>query len=209
VAATVQYASKYPFSVLGVSTGSVYKDMALLKNGFPAESVSNGSVITVKTHEWGKVTRELFDSAILIVRDPFDSILAEFNRRSGGHVGHTSQEKFSRDKGKFWQDFVIAKARDWEAMNSDWINNFKGPLLVIMYSELMEKVEEQLRRTLNFLAVTVTKEEMECAMSRKEGIYRRQKKGLKMAGPVFDKYLTKVVNQRKERVLKLISQKFR
>ena len=74
------------------------------------------------------------------------------------------------DKGKFWQDFVITKARDWEAMNSDWINNS-----TIMYSDLMERVKEQLRQTLDFLAVSVTKEEMECAMSKKEGIYRRQK----------------------------------
>ena len=38
----------------GLYTGSVYKDYALLKNGFPAESINNGSVIVVKTHEWGK-----------------------------------------------------------------------------------------------------------------------------------------------------------
>ena len=187
----------------------MYKDVALLKNGFPGESVANGSVLAVKTHEWGQVTREQFDAAILLVRDPFDSILAEFKRRSGGHIGHPSQEKFNKDNGRYWQDFVMAKARDWEAMNTDWINNFQGPLLVIMYSDLKEKVEEQLKRTLNFLSVSVTKEDMECAMSRKEGIYRRQKKRLKMAGPVFDKYLTKLVNQRKERVFKLLRQKLR
>ena len=193
--------------IAGVETGSVYKDLALLKNGFPAESVANGSVIAVKTHEWGAAGRQQFDAAILLVRDPFASILAEFNRRSGGHIGHASQEKFSRDKGRFWQDFVITKARDWEAMNSDWINNFQGPLLVISYSDLMDRVEEQLRRTLDFLSVTVTKEEMECAMSRKEGIYRRQKKTMKTNGPVFDNHLTKVVNQRKERVINLIREK--
>ena len=194
--------------IAGVETGSVYKDLALLKNGFPAESVANGSVIAVKTHEWGAAGRQQFDAAILLVRDPFASILAEFNRRSGGHIGHASQEKFSRDKGRFWQDFVITKARDWEAMNSDWINNFQGPLLVISYSDLMDRVEEQLRRTLDFLSVTVTKEEMECAMSRKEGIYRRQKKNLKMKGPVFDYHLTKIVMKRKERVVKLIKETF-
>ena len=187
----------------------MYKDVALLKNGFPGESVANGSVLAVKTHEWGQVTREQFDAAILLVRDPFDSILAEFKRRSGGHIGHPSQEKFNKDNGRYWQDFVMTKARDWEAMNTDWINNFQGPLLVIMYSDLKEKVEEQLKRTLNFLSVSVTKEDMECAMSRKERIYRRQKKRLKMAGPVFDKYLTKLVNQRKERVFKLLRQKLR
>ena len=38
--------------------------------------------------------------------------------------------------------------------------------------------------------MSVATEEMECAMSRKEWIYRRQKKRLKTYGPVFDKYLT-------------------
>jgi hypothetical protein len=81
--------------------------MALLKNGFPGESVVNGSVIAVKTHDWGQATREQFDSAILLVRDPFEIILAEFYRRSRGHIGHASQEKFSRNTGQYWQDFVI------------------------------------------------------------------------------------------------------
>ena len=178
-----------------------------MKNGFPGESVANGSVIAVKTHEWGAGGRQQFAAAILLIRDPFASILAEFNRRSGGHIGHASQEKFSRDKGRVWQEFVITKARNWEDMNSDWINNFQGPLLVTLYSDLVNKLEQQLRKVLDFLEVSVTEEEMKCAMSNKEGIYRRQKKKLKLNVPVFDSYLTKMVNQRKERVLKLVSQK--
>merc|ERR1719300_41682 len=146
--------------------------MALLKNGFPAESIANGSVIAVKTHEWGDPARSQFDASLLLIRDPFDSILAEFNRRSGGHVGHASQDKFDRDKGRYWQDFVTTKARDWEEMNTDWMSRFKGPLLVILYSELVADPENQLQRTLKFLDVTVTKEMMQCALIRKEGIYK-------------------------------------
>merc|ERR1712038_829368 len=37
----------------GILTGSVYKDSVLRRGGFPAESVANGSVIAVKTHEHG------------------------------------------------------------------------------------------------------------------------------------------------------------
>ena len=103
----------------------------------------------------------------------------------------------------------MTKARDWQAMNSDWINNFQGPLLVIMYSDLKDRVEEQLKRTLDFLSVSVTKKDMECAMFRREGIYRRQKKGMKMAATMFDNYLTRVVNLGKERVFKLVRQKTR
>ena len=184
----------------------MYKDTALLKNGFPGESVANGSVIAVKTHEWGTEARKQFAAAILLIRDPFASILAEFNRRAGGHIGHARQEKFSRDNGRYWQDFVRTKARDWEDMNRDWINKFQGPLLVIFYSDLSDRVEEQLRRTLEFLAVSVTKEEMKCAMSRTEGIYRRQKRR-NVTGLVFGDQLTQELIDRRERVFKLGKQK--
>ena len=56
------------FLCSGVSTGSVYKDVALLRNGFPAESVNNGSVIAVKTHEWGQEVRGRFQAALLLLR---------------------------------------------------------------------------------------------------------------------------------------------
>ena len=77
----------------GYLTGSVYKDYALLKNGFPAENVSNGSVLVVKTHEFGPGARGHFEKVILLVRDPFASLQAEFNRRSGGHTGHASIDR--------------------------------------------------------------------------------------------------------------------
>ena len=77
---------------------------------------------------------------------------------------------------------------------------------VLLYSELVAGTEQELTRLLDFLSVSVTKEEMECAMKRKEGIYRRKKKRLK-TGSVFDGYLTNIVNERKDRVLKLVKQK--
>jgi hypothetical protein len=84
----------------GILTGSVYKDYGLLKSGFPAESISNLSVLLVKTHEWGSHGWERFGKAILLVRDPAKAILAEFNRQSGGHVGFASADRYKRTKGK-------------------------------------------------------------------------------------------------------------
>lgn len=82
----------------GVYTGSVYKDYGLLKSGFPAESVSNSSVLVVKTHEHGSTAWAKFKKAILLVRDPGKAILAEFNRQSGGHVGFASLDRYKIDK---------------------------------------------------------------------------------------------------------------
>jgi len=83
-----------------VFTGSVYKDFALLRNGFPGESVTGGSVLVVKTHESGPSARSPFAKAILLIRRPSEAILAEFNRRAAGHIGHAGRDKYTRNAGR-------------------------------------------------------------------------------------------------------------
>ena len=101
-------------------TGSVYHDQTLLVNGFPGEGVADSSVLVVKTHE---TSRRNFNKAILLVRDPFEAILAEFNRRSGGHVGHARPKAF---KSKEWSNMVQNGALGWEKFNLQWIKHFEG-----------------------------------------------------------------------------------
>lgn len=160
----------------GIYTGSVYKDFGLLKSGFPAEYVCNSSVLVVKTHEWGPNAWLQFSRAILLVRDPDRSILAEFNRQSGGHVGFASPERYRRTKGRYWQQFVANKLWAWEQMNLQWAKNFTGDVHIVYYDDLVDNVEGTLRAILNFLNFKLDKDLFSCAMSRKEGIYRRKKR---------------------------------
>lgn len=83
----------------GVYTGSIYTDYGLIKNGFPAENVVDGSVIVVKTHMKGQNEREKFNKAIILLRSPAKAIQAEFNRQSGGHVGFAPPEHYRRQNG--------------------------------------------------------------------------------------------------------------
>ena len=54
------------------------------------EEPDSGTTILVKAHR--PIDRA--DAAVLLIRNPFDAILAEFNRNhGGGHTGHAS-EKF-------------------------------------------------------------------------------------------------------------------
>ena len=181
--------------ILGILTGSVYKDYALLKNGFPAESITNGSVLVIKTHEFGNDAISMFDRAILLVRDPFASILAEFNRRSGGHIGHASVEKYRRNGGKYWHSFVKSKAAEWRKMNLAWFEAYSdkpGGLIAIAYEDLVRDPEKQLSKVLNFLGVKVPEASMRCALLHKEGIYKRGKqKALNF--PVFDPELLRAI----------------
>ncbi|KAJ3650725.1 hypothetical protein Zmor_017375 [Zophobas morio] len=167
----------------GYFTGSIYKDYGLLKNGFPAEYVSNGSVLVVKTHEWGQDARKIFSKAVLLVRAPGAAIQAEFNRQSGGHIGFASPDRYKRTKGKYWQQFVTDKLESWKQTNLDWLYNFTGPTHVIFYEQLVDNLEHTLKSIIEFLDISVDASLFRCAIERKEGIYRRKRRVLN-----FDPY---------------------
>lgn len=82
-------------------------------------------------------------------------------------------------------------------MNLQWARNFTGEVEIIYYDDLVEDVEGILRQTLKFinfpinevmvdftlyrdiikpLHLSIEQELLNCALSRKEGIYRRKKR---------------------------------
>ena len=74
----------------GIFTGSIYCDPGL-KAAFPGEFVVSGNVIITKTHQADSVElpedikmftgKSYFDKAIVIVRNPYDALVSEANRR--------------------------------------------------------------------------------------------------------------------------------
>ena len=75
----------------GICTGSIYCDHPLRNGGMIGEYVKTGRVLVVKTHtsdyQWKDVKAEkrnnddgLYGSAILLIRNPFKSFIAEWNR---------------------------------------------------------------------------------------------------------------------------------
>ena len=75
----------------GICTGFIHCDYVMRKKGFVGESIKSGSVIVVKTHAMQPQDRiessqtnsnqPFFGSAIFILRNPYDSVVAEWNRR--------------------------------------------------------------------------------------------------------------------------------
>ncbi|KFP62891.1 WSC domain-containing protein 1, partial [Cariama cristata] len=80
----------------GYYTGSYYFDGTLYNKGFKGEKDHWRSrrTICVKTHESGKTEIEMFDSAILLIRNPYKSLMAEFNRKYAGHLGYATDRNW-------------------------------------------------------------------------------------------------------------------
>ena len=54
---------------------------------------------------------ERAEGIVLVIRNPYDAILADFNRQmSGSHTGSTDYSKF---KGEVWENFVKQHAGRW------------------------------------------------------------------------------------------------
>lgn len=79
----------------GLATGSLYSDSSLTAAGFLGEGIHNSSVLVVKTHASPSTMSQDFRQALLLMRNPYDVILAEFNRRQAGHLGHAREDDFA------------------------------------------------------------------------------------------------------------------
>lgn len=83
-------------------------------------------------------------------------------------------------KGSFllsdWHQFVNDKLKGWQQMNLDWLYNFTGPTHIIFYEQLVNSVENTVKSIMDFIGEPIDPVLFQCALERKEGIYRRKKR---------------------------------
>lgn len=118
----------------GINTGSIYCD-ATLKAAFPGEYIVSGNVLAVKTHHpdttalpvevRGVLKQERFDKAVVIVRDPYNALVSEANRRWNWkgkfnpkrHLGLAKESAFIGERKK--ECIIMASCICTPATNSD------------------------------------------------------------------------------------------
>ena len=95
----------------GICTGAMYCDASLCSQGFIGENLQSGSVLVVKTHgsaatwlESQSKRKGYFGSAIFIVRNPLNALVAEWNRKVANkfHSRTVFLETHTKSAGKVW-----------------------------------------------------------------------------------------------------------
>ncbi|XP_043831028.1 WSC domain-containing protein 2 isoform X2 [Dromiciops gliroides] len=155
----------------GFYTGSYYFDGSLYNKGFRGERDHwrSGRTICIKTHESGQKEIEAFDAAILLIRNPYKALMAEFNRKYGGHIGFASQAHW---KGKEWPEFVRNYAPWWATHTLDWLKYGKK-VLVVHFEDLKQDLFTQLERMVSLLDVDVLEDRLLCVEGQKDGNFKR------------------------------------
>ena len=84
----------------GIYGSTIYAEKKMPSEEFPHDQLFNGSAIPIKTHkradEHYDKQKLFFSKGILIVRDPFDAIRANFNRRVAGSTAVVTEETFDQ-----------------------------------------------------------------------------------------------------------------
>nr|XP_020450127.1 WSC domain-containing protein 2 [Monopterus albus] len=155
----------------GFYTGSYYFDGSLYNKGFIGERDNwrNGKTICIKTHENGRKEIEVFDSSILLIRNPYKALMAEFNRKYGGHVGFASRAHWT---GKEWPEFVKAYAPWWASHTLDWLEYGRN-VHVVHFEHLKRDLFSQLKGMVQFLGLKVSEERLLCVEGQKDGNFKR------------------------------------
>ncbi|XP_032902122.1 WSC domain-containing protein 1 [Amblyraja radiata] len=155
----------------GYYTGSYYFDGTLYNKGFKGEKDywRSGRTICIKTHESGKREIETFDAAILLIRNPYKALMAEFNRKRAGHLGYASERHW---KSKEWPEFVGTYGSWWASHTLDWLSYCRR-VLVVHYEDLRRDLLPQLKRVVAFLDLTVDEDRLLCVETQKDGSFKR------------------------------------
>ncbi|XP_061585126.1 sialate:O-sulfotransferase 2 [Cololabis saira] len=155
----------------GFYTGSFYFDGSLYNKGFKGERDHwrSGRTICIKTHESGKKEIEAFDLSILMIRNPYKALMAEFNRKYGGHIGFASQAHW---RGKEWPEFVKNYAPWWASHTLDWLTYGKK-VNVVHFEDLKRDLFSKLKGMVQFLDLNVSEDRLLCVEGQKDGNFKR------------------------------------
>ena len=94
------------------------------------------------------------EAAVLLIRNPYDAILAEFNRNhGGGHTGHASREDFY-DK-EVWYELAIEGALRWKNLYARYVERM--PVHLLFFEDMRKDVGQSMREIVEFIGVKIEK----------------------------------------------------
>ena len=85
------------------------------------------STVAQKTHRLSKNKACNFEQGIVLIRNPFDAILAAYNHHKAGKTGEPPMTVFDGDA---WPKFIHDWAKRWFQFHAEWFNTFDGPIQV-------------------------------------------------------------------------------
>ncbi|CAG5111849.1 Oidioi.mRNA.OKI2018_I69.chr2.g6120.t1.cds [Oikopleura dioica] len=127
------------------------------------------TTIAQKTHRLHNNQACEFEQGIILVRNPFDAILAAYNHHKAGKTGEPPMTVY---KGPDWPEFVDHWAYRWEEFHLQWLA-FDGPVEWTCFQTLIKDPVETAGKWLDFLEMDHRR--LGCIHADPTGQFQRKK----------------------------------
>lgn len=191
----------------GIHTGSIYNDWNFEGS---RECPTVGKIFIVKTHREDQihehkdctqrgVTTLDYSKALMILRNPFHALLAEFNRRmsfkrksaANPGVGLANKEDF---ESKVWESYIKTESKIWKNYSVYWLKTFGKPVHVLVFERVQEQPMVQMFLLTQFLDMTIPFNSLYCLSTGSVGNFHRHKPSWMSTEKLFNNAHRKIVN---------------
>ncbi|CAG0887682.1 unnamed protein product [Cyprideis torosa] len=157
----------------GIFTSSVYRDSSLEIGGFLGEKADAqlGVTILTKTHEFEQEHLDEFKKAVLLIRNPYRSILSFHHFLFKSHLGMAPSTNYFRDD---WPTFCLSLAKRWAETIVAWVSS--KPIHVVHYETLTDPKNQvdEIIKILKFLKFPVDESRLQCMKEDTNVIFKRK-----------------------------------
>ena len=117
----------------------------------------------------------MFEKGILIIRNPLDCFIAEYNRVLQNHFEYAPLRKWNEieDIDEFFFNYMFPK---WMELHENIIKTYKNPLHVVEYESLKKDPIRILSEILGFLNIEMTEGTRKCLSDDHDGPFHRPKR---------------------------------
>ncbi|KAJ8023674.1 WSC domain-containing protein 2 [Holothuria leucospilota] len=161
----LQIATKYHTSTVYWETEGKHEVLRIwFKGGIENYTLRKG--VCVKTHKFNVEHIASFDNgAILLIRNPYHSIISEFMRIYNRlrNVSHPEIIQFLRDNDERWPKEFHRQSKNWRSTSLNWIKHCKR-LMIVYYEDLTENPVRELTRMVAFLDQPIKPNRIQCAV---------------------------------------------
>ena len=136
---------------------------------------------------------KMFEKGILIIRNPLDCFIAEYNRVLQNNFEYAPLRKWNEIENvdDFFYNYMFPK---WMELHNNIIKNFKNPLHVVEYESLKKDPIRTLFKILVFLNIEMTEGMRKCLSVGHDGPFRRPKRPQEEIDAILAKFSKENIN---------------
>ena len=124
---------------------------------------------------WTNESPKKYDRVILLIRDPFDTLIAEWNRLySKSHTGIASEKEVNNTEK--WNEYISTQSKNWEDFYTYYIENYKrNQLYILRYEKLKEDASLEMKQVVEFLGLNFDESVEACVNNTRVQLFKRPK----------------------------------